>query len=191
MSHSSLAVWSSWPLHADVLVAALEDVGGRPVVVADPDDAEGILVAAIDAPDVVGAVRARARVGRETVVWGGTLPPHRVDALRRAGASAYVSALALPRELAEVVGRVQDGAAVEWPSVEAAVVRLTAREREVALAYLVTEADRTRSEVARGLGISERTLKVHIARVRDKAGHEGTATREGLHHELVTRGWFT
>lgn len=68
---------------------------------------------------------------------------------------------------------------------------LTPREREAAEAYLVAGAERTRAEVAREMGISERTLKVHIANIRDKTGHEGTATREGLRQALAFRGWLT
>ncbi|WP_338750499.1 LuxR C-terminal-related transcriptional regulator [Janibacter alittae] len=184
----SPVVWSSLPLHADSLVAVLREAGERAGVVAAPADAEEVLVATVDAPGLGTVLRRRSQVGRPTIVWGGTVSAARAAALRDAGANAYVSALALPRDLVDVVRRVRQGEDVPWPE-SRPVVALTRREHETALAYLVTEADRTRAEVARGLGISERTLKVHIARVRQKVGHVGTSTREGLRHELSTHGW--
>lgn len=183
-------MWSAWRLHADALAATLQDAGEPTIVVGGPDDAAGILVAAVDAPDLVAVVRRRSADGRDTVVWGGTLSPARVAVLRAAGARGYVSALALPRELVDVVRRVRDGEEVLWPPASPGDVELTAREREAARAYLVTGTDHPRAGVALDLGISEHTLKAHISRIREKAGHEGTATREGLLHELVRRGWL-
>ncbi|NYF97637.1 LuxR C-terminal-related transcriptional regulator [Janibacter cremeus] len=183
-----LAVWSSSPLHADSLVTVLQQAGERVGVIVEPNGAEGVLVATVETPGLGGVLRRRSRAGRQTIVWGGTLPVGRVAALRDAGASAYVSVLALPRELMDVVHRVRQGEDVPWP--ESGSEALTAREREAARAYLVTQAGCSRAEVAHGLGISERTLKVHIGRVRDKTGHVGTSTREGLRHELDMRGWL-
>lgn len=185
-----MAVWARWQLHADALVASLRGVGEVADVVGDPVDALTILVATVDAPGLGAVVRSRAQQGRETLVWGGTLPAAHVAALREAGAAGYVSALAAPGELADAVRRLRDGQAPAWPPEPVQVVRLTPRERQAAGAYLVSQADRTRAEVALGLGMSERTLKVHISRIRDKTGHEGTATREGLLHELVRLGWL-
>lgn len=184
----SLTVWTRWALHADALVVALTQTGVPARVVPGPDAASGVLLASVDAPELGEVLRRRARAGDETMVWGGTLPATKILALREAGASAYISALALPREIAEVLRQVHEGEDVGWPHGDGASVVLTDREQEVAVAYLVTHADRTRAEVARSLGISDRTLKVHIARIRDKAGHEGTATRDGLRHRLAGRG---
>lgn len=185
-----LAVWSPWALHADALVAVLLGADEGAVAVGDPEVVTGVLVVGAEAPGVLTLVRRRARLGRETIVWGGTLAQSRTEALRKAGASAYVSALALPGELVEAVRLVRSGGEVEWPVAESSVVPLTARELEVARAYLVTGAERTRAEVAAGLGLSERTVKAHVARIRDKVGHEGTSTREGLRHEMVRWGLF-
>lgn len=185
-----LAVWSPWALHADALVAVLLGADEGAVAVGDPEVVTGVLVVGAEAPGVLTLVRRRARLGRETIVWGGTLAQSRTEALRKAGASAYVSALALPGELVEAVRQVRDGGRVAWPAPSVSAAALTPREREVALAYVVTGAGRSRAQVAAQLGISERTVKVHVARIRDKAGHEGTATREGLRHELTIRGWI-
>lgn len=187
---SSVAVWSPWALHADALAVGLVEAGGQAVVVDDPGAAPGVLVATVVAPDLVDVLAHRHRAGRATVVWGGTLGASRVTDLLEDGAAAYVSELARPGELADVVLRVQGGEDMGRPQRTGPSVALTRREREMAEAYLVTGAHRTRAQVAQDLGISERTLKVHVANIRGKTGHEGTATREGLRHELVARGWL-
>lgn len=186
---SPVAVWSPWPFHAEALVVALGESGERAVLTDSPRDASGLLVADVIDPDVRSLLEERGRDGRGTVVWGGTLTAPRVLALRDAGASAYVSELAWPGDLAAVVRAVLLGESVSWPKAPSPTAELTPRERDVAVAYLVDGAEDTRAEVARRLGISERTLKVHIARIRDKTGHGGTATREGLRHRLAAAGW--
>ncbi len=184
-----LAVWSRWRLHADVLVDALAR-GGEPArVVSDPLPPD-LLLAGAAAPDLVRVLQRRRAAGRETVVWGGVLPAPRVAALRSAGASAYVSARCRPGELVGVVRRVRSGGTLPELPREAgpAVPRLTTREVEVARAYLVTGADRTRRQVASDLGISERTLKAHIANVRERVATSDAGTREGLRHTLRAHG---
>lgn len=184
-------MWSPWPLHADALVVALAEAGERAAVVDDPVGAARVLVADVAGRDLTAVLGRRRRGGRSTLVWGGTLDRARVAALSAAGASAYVSELARPGEVAAVVRAIRLGEDVAWPEGPPPMVALTPRERAAARAYLVTGAGRTRAEVAQDLGISERTLKAHIANVRDKVGHEGTATREGLRHELAARGWVS
>lgn len=186
----AVAVWSSWRLHADAVVSALAGEKVHAATVEDPDDVSGLLVASAVVPDAVDLVARRQHEGRLTIVWGGTLPPPRVAALRAAGAAAYVSLLAGPFELAGTVRRVAAGGSAEWPHPPAPMSSLTPRERQVAEAYLVAEANHTAAEVARGLGISERTLKVHVANIRGKTGHRGTSTRDGLRQELTFRGWL-
>lgn len=154
----SLMVWTRWPLHADALVVSLAQAGVPATAVRTPDETKGVLLASVDAPNLAQVLGCRAGAGEATVVWGGSLPAAKVLALREAGASAWVSALALPRELAAVIERVREGQDVEWPPQDAASVSLTSREHEVAVAYLVTQADRARVEVAQSLGISDRTL---------------------------------
>lgn len=156
----------------------------------NPLAAAGVLVADVETPDLETVLRSRRDIGARTVVWGGTLSGARARRLRDAGASAYVSALAAPRDLALTVRRVRDGDPVAWEPSAGPPAGLTPREREVAMAYLVTEAERTRAEVAHGLGISERTLKVHVARIRHAVGHVNAATREGLRYEITRRGWL-
>ncbi|KRE35847.1 hypothetical protein ASG73_14250 [Janibacter sp. Soil728] len=188
-SSPAVAVWSPWCLHADAVAGVLAEYGISAEVVDDPAAAQGLLVAELVGADDLHVLEARRRGELPTIVWGGTLPVPRVAALRDAGASAYVTLLHAPRELVAVVRQVQDGQRVAWPGCEAPVGALTGREREVAQAYLVQWADGTRAEVATRLGMSERTLKVHIANIRAKAGHRGTGTRDGLLRTLTVRGW--
>lgn len=189
-SVASVAVWAAWRLHADALVSIME-AEGLPVRLADdPVAARGLLVAGAALHDHTTLLEHRRRGGRSTIIWGGTLPVPRVDALREAGAAAYVTMLQPAGEVVDVVQRVLAGQEVPWPQGPGPLSSLTPREHEVAVAYLERWADHPRSEVASLLGISERTLKVHIANIRAKAGHRGTATREGLHRTLIVREWL-
>ena len=185
-----VSVWSPWRLHADSVVVVLDEHGIRAQVVDDPVAAAGLLVASAMAADQGQLLRERASAGRSTILWGGTLPPPRIAELRDAGALAYVSMLHAPSELVAVVSDVLSGEDVPWTDAVGPLPTLTEREQGVARAYLVDHADRTRAEVAQILGISDRTLKVHVANVRAKAGHRGTHTREGLRRALTVRGWL-
>lgn len=186
-----VAVWARWQLDADCLVEVLGDSGVRAEVVVDPVAYEGLLVAMAVLQEDLPVLEARERAGRPTVVWGGTLPVPRVAQLREAGAAAYVPMLQPPRELVAVVSAVLGGEEVPWEAGPGPMSALTSREQGVARAYLVEHGDRARSEVADLLGITDRTLKVHIANIRAKAGHRGTHTREGLRRALTVRGWLT
>lgn len=185
-----VAVWSTWRLHADAVVDALVHEGLDALRVEDPAGVAGLLVAGAVDPGGTGLLEERRRAGRVTIVWGGTLPPPRIATLRASGAAAYLSALASPPEVAETVRLVLAGEAPPWPDSPRPMSSLTPREREVSEAYLVSGAEHTRAQVAEHMGISERTLKVHIANIRLKTGHEGTATREGLRQALTSRGWL-
>lgn len=186
-----VSVWSPWSLHADAVADVLRE-GGLPAgVVPSPDGVPGLLVAEAVRLDHLGLVRARARARRSTIVWGGTLPVPRVAALRAAGAAAYVPMLEHPHQLVGVVTDVLSGTPLEWAPDPDPMPELTARERTVARAYLVDHGEWGRAQVAEVLGMSERTLKVHIANIRAKAGHRGTHTREGLRRALTVRGWLT
>lgn len=186
----AVAVWSTWRLHADAVAEALVDEGVPAVPVEEPVTVTGLLVAGAVDPNGTELLESRRLAGRSTIVWGGTLPPPRVAILRASGAAAYLSSLAPPAEVARVVRLVRAGEDPPWPDAPLPMSSLTPREREVAVAYLVTGADLTRARVAQEMGISERTLKVHVANIRNKTGHEGTAAREGLRQALAFRGWL-
>lgn len=189
-SSSFVAVWSPWRLHADALVDVLTGQGIPAGVVEEPLTTTGLVVAEAVRSGDLSLLEARHGAGLPTVVWGGTLPAPAVAALRSAGATAYVTLLQSPRELVAVVREVLDGREIPWAVGAGPVGALTSRERQVAQAYLVVWADRTRADVAMRLGMSERTLKVHVANIRAKAGHRGTATRDGLRRTLTVRGWI-
>lgn len=183
-------MWSYWALHTDALVEVLTDEGLTAVAVPDPVPHPGLLVAEAVLVEDLDMVQQRALAGCQTIVWGGTLPVPRIAALRGAGAAAYVPMLATQRELADVVARVVAGEDIDWVQWSPPAQVLTPREHAAASAYLVDRAEQTRAEVAAALGISDRTLKVHIANIRAKAGHRDTHTREGLRRSLTVRGWL-
>lgn len=185
-----VSVWSRWRLHADAVTSVLVSGGVDARTVDEGGDVDGLLVAGVLLPDLPDLLDHRRAKGRPTVVWGGVLPSPRVAAVRAAGAAAYVSMLRPPHEVVDVVRRVLAGQPVPWPAPPEAIVRLTPTEQGVARAYLVEWSDHPRAEVARRLGISERTLKSHVANIRAKAGHRGTETREGLHRALVVSEWL-
>lgn len=170
------------------MAVVLADAGVRTEVVADPWAEPRLLVAAAVLPEDLTLIASRSRDGCETVVWGGTLPVPRVAQLRASGAVAYVSLLQPPSELLAVVTAALAGEGGDWGADPGPMTELTGRELAVARAYLVDQAEQTRAEVARTLGISERTLKAHVANIRAKAGHRGTDTREGLRRALTVRG---
>jgi DNA-binding CsgD family transcriptional regulator len=167
------------------------------------------------AEDVLALTRRRAV---PVVVWGGmgTQWEDRVERRRLAGEIGVVrlSSLARRPELVAVVRLLLDPpsrgpfpVAPERDALRAAEavadrsvttprrtavpptqVRLTATELRVVRAYLVSGATKPRAEVAAILGMSERTLKVHLANVRRKVGSAQASTRLGLRRELQGRG---
>ena len=185
-----VGVWSPWPLHSDALVGALTSAGVPARPEERPESSPGVVVVDDIDPEHRDLVVARRCVG-PTVVWGGTAGGAHIAQLRDLGAAAYVSMLAAPHELGSVVQRVDAGLEVAWTEGATQASPLSGRERDVAEAYLVRHAHARRAKVAKLLGISESTLKVHVANLRAKAGHEGTATREGLRRTRVLRGWIS
>jgi DNA-binding NarL/FixJ family response regulator len=98
------------------------------------------------------------------------------------GAKAYLEETATPEIIEQAIDTVRDGsiwaptkllsefadrADVETPSIPAAQFHLTARERDV-LKLLV--AARSNREIANSLGIEERTVKAHVAKLMRKVG---------------------
>jgi DNA-binding NarL/FixJ family response regulator len=98
------------------------------------------------------------------------------------GAKAYLEETATPEIIEQAIDTVRDGsiwapsrvldefadcADVTTPSVPAAEFHLTARERDV-LKLLV--AARSNREIAASLGIEERTVKAHVAKLMRKVG---------------------
>ena len=113
-----------------------------------------------------------------------------------AGASGYCSALSLPAVLRQVAGVVEHGGLWVGPQLmrrlmqglaarnsgtpEPVLDRLSQRERQVAVAVA---RGATNKEIARVLGITERTVKAHLAAAFEKLG-----VRDRMQLSLVVNG---
>lgn len=93
------------------------------------------------------------------------------------GASAFVSKLVDPRDLAGVVRQVIEGTVVSLPpdlelAPEGPLARLTATDRQV-LEMLASGAGTGNREIGRRLGMSEYAVKYHLSRIYRKLGVSG------------------
>ncbi|WP_446664187.1 LuxR C-terminal-related transcriptional regulator [Flexivirga sp. B27] len=183
-----VVVLSPSALHREALVATLTASG---VFGAVEERSDGVApatydVAVVDLPALgLTAVREIVRVV-PTLAWGGYLHGGAVAELVDAGLRGYVSVIGSQRDLVVAAARVAAGEL--WlPELESKTIRLTPAEQRVCRAYLVELADVPRSLVAAELGISERTLKVHLANVRAKV-NSTAANRVELARHLRARG---
>ncbi len=128
-----------------------------------------------DGVEALRGLRERGRRARVLVVTSFPEPAAVLPAVR-AGAAGYVYKDVDPPALAAAIRAVHAGHVLLHPDValllaagrdRPAGTRLTARERDV-----LTEIARGRSnrEIARGLGLSEKTVKTHVSAVLAKLG---------------------
>ena len=181
-------VISAFALHRDALVATLVDSGAFTVVEehADASGGRDYGVTVIDLPSLATATVREIVQSRPTVAWGGYLHTGAVAQLVDIGLRGYISVIGSQRDLVIAAVRVASGE-VSLPELDSSVVRLTPAEQRVCRAYLVDRADIPRAQVAAELGISERTLKVHLANVRAKV-NSTAANRVELARQLRARG---
>lgn len=182
-----VAVVSPFTLHREALAATLrrsEAFAAVEEYAEAPSDGHDVTV--VDVP-AVGMSVVRDLVRRRPVLaWGGYLHTRTVTELVELGLRGYVSVIGAQRDLAVAAVRVASGQS-SLPELASSTVRLTPAEQRVCRAYLVERAEASRAEVAAGLGISERTLKVHLSNVRAKLG-ERAANRGELARQLRARG---
>lgn|GEM_PF-3394829 len=128
--------------------------------------------------DVAGLVRDSYRV----LVYGGVLHSSRVLRLMDLGVRGYVPETAtLPILLAAVRSVAADGTHLPFdPSSGRNHIPLTAAEKIAADAYFLNDEELPRSEVARGLGIADSTLRNQLASVRRKLGIPPQASRTAV-----------
>lgn len=175
-------------LHRDALVLTLTASAAFSVVDARPETAPigSYDVTVVDLPALgVDAVREVVRQ-HPTVAWGGYLHTVAVSELVDAGLRGYVSVIGSRQDLVVAAMRVASGE-LSLPELDSSVVRLTPAEQRVCRAYLFDRADVPRALVAAELGISERTLKVHLSNVRAKV-NSTAANRVELARHLRARG---
>lgn len=181
-------VISPFALHREALAITLRKSEAFAVVDqhADAAASDDYDVTVVDLPALgMPAVRDIVRQ-RPTVAWGGYLHAGAVTELVALGLHGYVSVIGTRRELVVAAVRVASGQ-LSLPELSSAAVRLTPAEQRVCQAYLVDHADVPRALVAAELGISERTLKVHLANVRAKVS-DSAANRVELARQLRARG---
>ena len=157
---------------ADVVVA-VEGVAGHPALA----DGEGPALLVLAEDDAVPRIAASGHAA-----WGVVPPSASGPELRAAVAAIAEGLVVLPPEAARRLGpRRVDGDAGEDEPVEP----LTPREREVL--ELASDGLSNR-DVAAALGISEHTVKFHLASVYGKlgAGSRTEAVRRGLRRGLIT-----
>lgn len=147
--------------------------------------------------DVAAAVRSlRAAAPQVPVVVLSNMPDDEQGlAALAAGASGYCSALTLPAVLRQVAGVVEHGGLWVGPSLirrlmqglatteaanEPTLDSLSQRERQVAEAVA---RGSTNKEIARLMGVTERTIKAHLSAVFEKLG-----VRDRMQLALVVNG---
>jgi NarL family two-component system response regulator LiaR len=131
--------------------------------------------------DGIGAIRQLRSLDRvpKIIVLTSFADDERVFAALQSGAAGYLLKDVQPQELSEGIRRVAAGESLLHPTVAARLVRelqrressdggrdeLTEREREV-----LVEIGRGRSnkEIARELGIAEKTVKTHVGNILQK-----------------------
>lgn len=187
----SVAIATQVPLHRDVLVATFAQVQTIVVAPHEMGRAAGHVVVidrlTADFDQYLSAAFARRL---PVVVWGGYLHPSSVQALVRRGVDAYVSVIGSGDQLLDAVRTVRAG--MSWlPALPPETDEgLTPGELRALSAYLLDHPTLPREAVARLLGISESTLKAHVANVRGRLD-DNCGSRAGLRRALIARGWLT
>lgn len=131
---------------------------------------------------------AEMRCVAPTIVWGGYLHRTQARALAERGASGYLSVISLPAQLHAAIEMVAGGGRYFPDLGPVDEIRLTPAEDRVMRAYLIDLASARRADVAAALGLSDRTVKAHIANVRSRLPVRA-ASRATLLRVLRAHGW--
>ncbi len=152
-------------------------------------------------PALLGAIHG-VRPNLRLIVMGPEADDEAILSAIGSGAKAYLEASATPQQVEQAIEIVSQGSI--WaprrvlslfvdratrPAVRPAVqnsIHFTAREKEV-LKLLVSA--RSNREIARNLGIEERTVKAHVAKLMRKVGVENriALSIHAITHSIVTR----
>jgi DNA-binding NarL/FixJ family response regulator len=152
-------------------------------------------------PTLLGTIRG-VRPDLRLIVMGPEATDEAILAAIGAGAKAYLEASATAQQVEQAIEIVSQGSIwaprrvlslfvdrVTRPTARAAPVspiRFTTREKEV-LKLLV--AARSNREIAKSLGIEERTVKAHVAKLMRKVGVENriALSIHAITHSIVSR----
>lgn len=175
-------------LHVEALCDVIDDVPhftAHHVVQSWPQ--VDVAVLEVGLPELVENVAEVCRAA-PAIVWGGYLHGRQVRTLAERGASGYLSVISLPAQLHAAIQTVAAGGCYfpELGPVEQ--IRLTPAEDRVLRAYLIDLPGHRRADVAAALGLSDRTVKVHIANVRSRLPGPATS-RATLLRVLRAHGW--
>ncbi len=183
------------PVVRDGLVAVLEDETDFQIVGSVGTVDEALLFVSRLRPDVIlldlelpgtGGIDALPRLAEASpdsrvIVFTAYDADERVVAAIKGGAKGYVLKGAAAGEIAQAVRAVHAGGSYLTPRVAAKVMAQVARPRPASLTgrehqvlRLVAEGLATK-QIARRLGISERTVKFHVTSVLNKLGAENRA----------------
>jgi DNA-binding NarL/FixJ family response regulator len=199
------------PVVREGLVASLEDEADMCVAGAVGSAEEALDAVAAARPDVVlldlelpglGGIEAiprlaAARPEAGIIVLTAYDADERVLGAVRAGACGYVLKGAPVEEIARAIRAVHGGGSYLVSPVAAKVLArlrsagrttiLSARERTV---LREVAAGRSTKQIARALGITERTVKFHVASIMNKlgAGNRAQAVAEAARRGLLERG---
>jgi len=183
------------PVVREGLVAALEDEPDFQVAAAAGSAEEALRVAGTARPDIVlldlelpglSGIDAIPRIsaalpGAGIIVLTAYDTDERVLGAVRAGARGYVLKGASVEEIARAIRAVHGGGSYLASPVAAKVLRqvrspgrtTTLSERRMVLREVA--AGRSTKQIARGLGITERTVKFHVSSIMNKLGADNRA----------------
>ncbi|HEY7064852.1 MAG TPA: response regulator transcription factor [Chloroflexota bacterium] len=192
-----LLVVDDHPVVREGLVAVLEDEPDFAVVASTGTADDAVTLAARYRPDVIlldleldgqDGVAALPRllggpVAPRVLVFTAYDADERVFGALEAGAAGYLLKGARTDEIARAIREVAAGGSYLTPRVAAKVVarvgrprarqgRLSAREREV---LRLVAAGQSNKQIARALGIAERTVKFHVTSLFQKLGADNRA----------------
>lgn len=189
------------PVVREGLIASLEDDPGFQVVGSAGSAEEAVRLAAAQRPDIIlldlelpgmGGLEAiphlaAAHAGARVLVLTAYDTDERVLGAIRSGAGGYLLKGASLEEIARAIRTVHGGESYLQPRIASKVVALlhpskrpaalTDREREV---LRLVAAGRSNKQIARQLGITERTVKFHVTSIMNKLGADNRAQAVAL-----------
>lgn len=175
-------------LHVESLCTVIDEIPYfEPSEIAPPWPEVDVAVVEVKLPRLAERIAQLSRVA-PTIVWGGYLHRTQARALAEQGASGYLSVISLPAQLHAAIEMVAGGGRYFPDLGTADEIRLTPAEDRVMRAYLIDLAAMRRADVAAALGLSDRTVKAHIANVRSRLPVRASS-RATLLRVLRAHGW--